>query len=150
MKKQGVLRHWVVALLFAATVGGAAASVVVSSPTLAQSDEDCGGILSLPPWYRGLTDDSCNIVSPSTLDQETGLSQFIWTIALNVIEMIMQLVGYIAIAFLIFGGFKYMTAQGEPSKIMQAKDTIRNALIGLIIAIFSVAIVNFVVGAITA
>jgi hypothetical protein len=42
-----------------------------------------------------------------------------------------------------------MTSQGEASNIMKAKDTIRNALIGLLIAIFSVAVVNFIAGAIT-
>ena len=145
MKKQ-FLRNWTMALLFAATVGGAAVSVTTPQTSLAQSDEPCGGILTLPPWYRGLTDSDCNIVNP---DEVGGISPFIWTIVLNVIEMIMQVVGYVTIAFLIYGGFKYMTAQGEASKIVQAKDTIRNALIGLIIAIFAVAIVNFVAGAIT-
>lgn len=139
------LRSWIVAALFVATTGGVAVSSMVPSTALAQASP-CGGILTLPPWYRGLTDDNCNVVSPSEVG---GLSPFIWTIALNIIEMIMQIVGYTTVAFLIFGGFKYMTAQGEPSRMMEAKDTIRNALIGLLIAIFSVAVVNFVAGAIT-
>lgn len=138
------LRAWVLAAVFAMTAGGAVVATIPST-ALAQ-EESCGGILTLPPWYRGLTDSDCNIVSP---DSVGGLSPFIWTIALNIIEMIMQIVGYTTIVFLIFGGFKYMTAQGEPGKVMEAKDTIRNALIGLLIAIFSVAVVNFVAGAIT-
>lgn len=143
-----LIRSLLPVFLLAFTMVGMATSI--SQPALAQGREPgervCGGILTLPPWYRGLTDDNCNILSPTEVG---GLSPFIWTIALNVIEMLMQVVGYITIGFLIFGGFKYMTAQGEASKVVQAKDTIRNALIGLIIAIFSVAIVNFAAGAIS-
>ena len=146
------MKHFIrnCASVFLLTLVMVGASGLFSQPAAAQSREPaeriCGGILTLPPWYRGLTDDNCNILSPTEVG---GLSPFIWTIALNVIEMLMQVVGYIAVGFLIFGGFKYMTAQGEASKIVQAKDTIRNALIGLLIAIFSVAIVNFAAGAIS-
>jgi hypothetical protein len=139
------LRNWIMAVVFAMTAGGGVVATIPS--TVMAQDDSCGGILTLPPWYRGLTDADCNIVSPSELSG--GLSAFIWTIALNIIEMIMQIVGYTTVVFLIYGGFKYMTAQGEAGKIVEAKDTIRNALIGLLIAIFSVAVVNFVAGAIT-
>jgi hypothetical protein len=146
------LRSWMMAILFAATIGGGVA--VVATPQPVQAQDACGDrLLTLPAWFRGLTDENCNIKSPSDLstsgDPSAGLSIFIWTIVLNIIEMVMQIVGYITIAFLIYGGFKYMTSQGEASNIMKAKDTIRNALIGLLIAIFSIALVNFIAGAIT-
>lgn len=144
------LRNWVMAILFTATLGGGVTAIATPQTAYAE----CGDrLLTLPAWFRGLTTDSCDIKSPSDLstsgDPDAGLSIFIWTIVLNIIEMVMQIVGYITVAFLIFGGFKYMTSQGEPSNIMKAKDTIRNALIGLLIAIFSVAVVNFIAGAIT-
>jgi hypothetical protein len=137
------LRNWIMAILFVATLGGGVTAIATPQTAYAE----CGDrLLTLPAWFRGLTTDNCDIKSP---DDAGGLSTFIWTIVLNIIEMVMQIVGYITVAFLIFGGFKYMTSQGEPSNIMKAKDTIRNALIGLIIAIFSVAVVNFIAGAIT-
>jgi len=137
------LRNWIMAILFVATLGGGVTAIATPQTAYAE----CGDrLLTLPAWFRGLTTDSCDIKSP---DDAGGLSTFIWTIVLNIIEMVMQIVGYITVAFLIFGGFKYMTSQGEPSNIMKAKDTIRNALIGLLIAIFSVAVVNFIAGAIT-
>jgi len=137
------LRNWIMAILFVATLGGGVTAIATPQTAYAE----CGDrLLTLPAWFRGLTTDSCDIKSP---DDAGGLSTFIWTIVLNIIEMVMQIVGYITVAFLIFGGFKYMTSQGEASNIMKAKDTIRNALIGLLIAIFSVAVINFIAGAIT-
>ena len=99
----------------------------------------------LPAWYDGLTDEDCDVVRPG--GGEDGLSKFIWKIVLNVIEAFLMVVGYVSVAFLIVGGYKYMVATGSPDKIKAAKDTIRNAVIGLVIALGSVAIVNAIAGA---
>lgn len=139
------IRNWTAALLLAVVGGGGLVATALPQTVSAQSCPD--RVLTVPTWYRGLTDADCNIESPS--DGEGGLSRFVWTIALNIVEMIMQVVGFASIGFLIFGGFKYMTAMGEPANIVKAKDTIRNAIFGLLIAIFSVAIVNFAAGAIS-
>lgn len=99
----------------------------------------CAGsrILTFPTWYRGLTQDAnCNI-------QLNDLSQ-IWLIALNIIEIGMQVAGYIAIGFLIWGGIQYIKSQGEPSNLTQAKNTILNAVVGLGLVLASVGIVNFI------
>lgn len=141
MKK---LRNWTLAVLLATIAGGSLMGVAAPMPAFAQSCQE--RVLTIPTWYRGLTDENCNIEDPITAG---GLSSFIWTIALNVVEMIMQVVGFVSVGFLIFGGFKYMTALGEPKQVVMAKDTIRNAIFGLLIAIFSVAIVNFAAGAIS-
>jgi hypothetical protein len=131
------------AILFATTVGGAAFTVATPQTTYAE----CGDrLLTFPAWFRGLTDSDCNIESP---DEAGGISTFIWKIALNILEMMMQLVGWVAVWFIIRGGFVYMTSVGDPSGIAKAKSRIQNAIIGLIIAIISVAIVNFVAGAIS-
>jgi hypothetical protein len=62
--------------------------------------------------------------------------------------MILQLVGYIAVGFIIFGGYKYMISAGSPDGMVKARKTITNAIIGLVISIFSVAIVKIISGAI--
>lgn len=54
--------------------------------------------------------------------------------------------GVVAVAFLIFNGFKYMTAAGDTAKTEEAQKGIANALIGLVIAIIAGLIVNFVLG----
>lgn len=63
------------------------------------------------------------------------------------VDSILKLSAYVAVGFLIWGAIKYIKGQGEPGELASAKNTIVQALIGLVIAIASVAIVHFVEGA---
>lgn len=103
-------------------------------------------LLTFPAWFRGLTTANCDIESPTKA--KGGIAGFIWTIVFNVIEFMLQLVGYIAVGFIITGGFKYMTSAGAPDAAARARKTITNAVVGLVIAVFAIAIVNIVAGAI--
>lgn len=137
------LRHWVAALFFATTIGGT--SVAVASPQI--SFAICGEtVLTFPAWYKGLTEPEpgCGIVDPNKVG---GLTKFIGRIGLNVIEFMLQLVGYISVGYIIVGGYKYIIASGTPDKMAGARKAILNAVIGLAISIFSVAIVNLAAGA---
>lgn len=129
-------------MVFVAGAGGA--TFVVATPQTTYAAGCSTTLLTFPAWYRGLVNDKCDIRSPS----EVGLSVFIWTIVLNIIEVMLQLVGYIAVGFIIAGGFKYMTSAGAPDGMTKAKNTILNAVIGLAISMASVGIVNVVAGAI--
>jgi hypothetical protein len=94
--------------------------------------------LTFPSWYRGLTTADCEIESPTV----KGFEVFIWTIVLNVVEIILNLVGYVSVGFIIYGGYKYMISAGSPDGMVAARKTILNAVIGLVISIGSVAIVR--------
>ena len=63
----------------------------------------------------------------------------------NVINTILYIVGIIAVISIILGGINYITSNGDASKIASAKNTIMYSVVGLIVAIMSFAIVNFVV-----
>jgi len=139
------LLNWLAAVVFATSIGGVAFTVATPQAAFAA---DCEArFLTFPTWYKGLTDDSCNIKDPASFGNN-GLSVFIWKIVLNVIEMMLQLVGYISVSYIIFGGFKYMYSAGSSDGAAKARQTILNAVIGLVISIFSVAIVNVAAGAI--
>jgi len=138
------LQYWLAALVFATAVGGTTTVAVIPSPVFAASSCNTG-FLTFPAWYDGIVaPGSCEIESPD----EKGLSLFVRTIALNIVEMILQLVGYISVGFIIYGGYKYMISAGSSDGIAKAKKTITNAIIGLLLSIFSVAIVNLISGAI--
>ncbi len=138
---QRAIRHWLAALMFAATLGGAALAIATPQTTYAA----CGDrLLTFPAWYKDLTTADCSIKNPNDAG---GISKFFGHIALNVIEFMLQLVGYISVSYIIVGGYKYIIAAGTPDKMAGARKAILNAVIGLAISIFSVAIVNLVAGA---
>jgi hypothetical protein len=138
-----LIQNWLAAIVFVTAAGGAAMTVATPSPTFAACE---GKILTIPAWYNGLAAGAnCALVSPDTVG---GISNFIWLIALNVVEIILQLVGYIAVGFIIFGGYKYMISAGSPDGMVKARKTITNAIVGLLISILSVSIVNVIAGAI--
>ena len=62
---------------------------------------------------------------------------------------ILALVGIIAVLFLIIGGFQFITASGNPDQTGRAKSMILYAIIGLIIAILSWAVVQFIITRLT-
>ena len=111
----------------------------------------CGDrLLTMPPWYRGLVDGDCNVgvehIQTSRSTQQGGkLAVFIQVLALNIVEILMHIVAYVSVAFVIIGGFKYITSAGSPDANAKGRQTIMNALIGLVISIASIGIVNFIV-----
>ncbi len=48
----------------------------------------------------------------------------------------------IAVLFVVYGGFLYLTSAGDEQKAKSGLETVKNALIGLMLVIFSYTIVN--------
>jgi len=120
-----------------------------SDSDITDSNSNDGGcsstFLGFPTWYRGLvdkTDEGCAITPPPA--GTDGLSNYIWHIVLNVIEIAMMLVGYLTVIFIIYGGILYITSAGDSKGVEKAKASITNAVIGLVISIVAVAIVEFI------
>jgi hypothetical protein len=61
------------------------------------------------------------------------------------VNVLLFVLGSIAVIMIIIGGIRYTTSNGEASQIKSAKDTIMYAVIGLVVAILAYSIVNFVV-----
>ena len=104
-----------------------------------------GGFLGFPTWYEYLPKGSSTngLCSPAL----TSLSD-IWLIVAAVIEILLRVAALAAVVFVIYGGFSYVTSQGEPDKTAQAQSTIVNGLIGLAIAVAASAAVAFIAGSI--
>lgn len=64
----------------------------------------------------------------------------------NVINTILIVLGMVAVIMIVIGGIRYTLSNGDASSVKGAKDTILYAVVGLVIAILSFAIVNFVLG----
>lgn len=61
-----------------------------------------------------------------------------------IIKTFLSLLGIFFITLMILGGYNWMTAQGDESKVEKAKKIITNAIIGLIITLSSYVIWDFV------
>lgn len=97
----------------------------------------------LKPWYQYLeTDSQCNVINFKVLPKD-GPSDFI-LILLVLIDDLLRIIGFVAIGYIIYGGILYVTSQGSPDQTGKAQNTILNALIGLAIAVVSVAAVSFI------
>jgi len=80
----------------------------------------------------------------------TGLATFdIRTYVGRIIRVFLGLLGIIAVSLMIWAGYIWMTAAGNPEKIDQAKKIMQNAVIGLVIIVSAYAIAEFILRAIT-
>ena len=157
-------------IVFAVVMSGLALfaplSTVSAAPAERFGDENsqklncASGFLGFPAWFDGLPrqSGSCDLMvaSEKPVANEEGvieenptqedLNAFIFRIVLNVIEIVLRIIGYCAVGFIIYGGFKYLTSAGSADRITSGRKIITNALIGLVISFMSVAIVNLIAG----
>ena len=65
----------------------------------------------------------------------------------GIVRVFLSILGVIAVIIVLYAGFLWMTAGGDPSKIATAKKWMINGVIGLLIILSSLAITQFVIGA---
>lgn len=91
----------------------------------------------LPTWYEGLPCNEHGVPDPSGLND-------IWIIGANILDMLLFIASVATVFFIIYGGIKFITSQGSPDKIAQAKQTLIYAAVGLVTSIVARVIVQFV------
>lgn len=129
-----------------------AVTVALPTRTLAVVAPECDKssfLLGIPPWYKYLdvtydtTTKKCDIVFPHD-SKGVDMQKTVAPIALAIFEIILRIGAIVAIGFVVYGGIQYVISQGEPERTKNARTTILNAIIGLVITIFSTAIVNLI------
>ncbi len=65
-------------------------------------------------------------------------------IFVTVTNILIFIIGAIAVIMLIIGGIRYVLSQGDQSAITSAKNTILYAIIGIVVAMLAYGAVNFV------
>jgi len=66
------------------------------------------------------------------------------TVFSTLVGNLVTLLGFFSLLMVIVGGFKYITAQGDPKAISSARSTITWAIVGLIFIIISWLILLFI------
>jgi len=88
-----------------------------------------------------------NSGAPVTLDDPLGLgadAQGSQKLIGRVIGAALGIVGSLALAMFIFGGFLWMTAMGNADKVKKGRDTMIWAALGLVIIFTAYALITFV------
>lgn len=96
----------------------------------------------LPTWYKYLETQTngsgtCDIINFKVP------GDFL-LVGLAVVDILLRLVGLLAVFYVIYGGIQYVTSQGQPEQTAKAQSTIISALIGMAIAFIAVAAVAFI------
>ena len=135
-------------IIFAATPVNAMPLMQSGTTAVKQLAAPCpgGDFLLFPKWYKYLPGkvDKSGLCSP-----ELGSINDIWLIVAAVIEILLRVAALAAVAFVIVGGVRYVVSQGEPDKTNQARSTIINALIGLLLAVMAATFISFIARSIT-
>lgn len=87
-------------------------------------------------------EDACADDPNSTICQSQG--DDIGEVIRTVINVLLFVVGVIAVVMIIIGGIMYSTSAGDATAVTKAKNTIISAVIGLVVAFLAFAIVNWV------
>ena len=124
------LRLLIVAVLAVISMSAGATvinSEIVSAQPKAEVCKGSGGV-----WAGG----KCTYPAGTNSD----LSGFIK----NIVNILLYVVGAVAVLMLVIGGLRYVLSGGDASQTKAAKDTILYSIIGIIVAFAAYAIVNFV------
>lgn len=147
LKILAVLAVWTIALSSTVILPSTAHAQTGANP--AHCGESSGGFLSFPTWYKYLNpsieDPDGNGPRPASCEIEfefTGAK--IGAVLLAVFEIILRIAALVTIVFVIWGGIQLQLSQGEPDRFSNARTTVINALIGLVVVLSAVAIVNFI------
>ena len=88
--------------------------------------------------------DPCKLDTGSSLctDKTTDLGPVFKAI----VNVLLFIIGAVSVVMIIVSGLRYATSGGNSSGVASAKNTLIYAVVGLVVAIFAYAIVNFVIG----
>ncbi len=122
--------------------------LVLSIVAVALTVFGLGGVAMMSPAYaaddKGAGQYLPNIGSSSGLVQTTD-DQSLMKVVGSIINVVIGIVGVIAVVMMIVGGINFITSQGDTAKVTKARNTILYGVVGLVVALLAFAIVNFVI-----
>lgn len=104
------------------------------------------GVVALPAGNASAINvfDKCGGSGSTEVCKATAPDNNVSSMAKTIINILLTILGIIAVIMIIFGGIRYTTSGGDSSRVKAAKDTIMYSVVGLVVAILAFAIVNFV------
>lgn len=97
-----------------------------------------------PAWAQNAAQENVALTAEAAgIDQ--GATDLV-TIIGRIINIALGFVGIVFLVLMLWAGYQYMTAAGDPEKVKKATTTIRNSIIGIIIIASAWAITSFILG----
>ncbi len=109
-------------------------TVPQSSPSIA--DNVCRGVIATESGKK----DTDITIADCSESEGTGFD----SLMKRVINIFSVVVGSVSVIMIIIGGFRYIISGGDSAGVTSAKNTILYAIVGLVIVLFSQAIIRFV------
>lgn len=125
------MKKLITIFIFCIIFFGISANVSIAGPL--QNPDSVTGVDTMEKFGKG---------AGFTTADENGTQ--LGTIIATVIKGFLGLLGIIFIILIIYAGFTWMTAGGDEQKVTTAKETIKKAIIGLVIIVSAYAITAFV------
>lgn len=69
----------------------------------------------------------------------------LWALLLMIVRIMAGVVGFVAVAMIVFAGFLYTTAQDREEQIKKSKDMMLNVVIGLVLFTFMYALLEWLI-----
>ncbi|MBR2839975.1 hypothetical protein IKE82_01435 [Candidatus Saccharibacteria bacterium] len=88
--------------------------------------------------FLGLTSWDCGV----NISDEATLKSGIWQIVANIATDITVIAAYLVLGYVIYGGYQYIFAAGDPNKVASGRKTLTHAFIGLAIVMSAYAIMS--------
>lgn len=137
-----MIRKILVAVFMVLSMASTAVPVGASSPLtqVAVCSSGAANFFGFQPWYACL---------PKNSDGTPKLTKLtdVFLIIFPVVDWIMKAAVFVAAGVMFMQLFKIATSRGNASQYGTAIGGVRDAIIGLVITVLSVAILNFVSGA---
>jgi len=85
---------------------------------------------------------------PQAFGSTSGAPMDIRVVVANVIRVFLGLLGILFLTLIVLAGYKWMMAQGDESKVTEAKEQLRTSIIGLAIILAAWGVTIFVLNSI--
>jgi TRAP-type C4-dicarboxylate transport system permease small subunit len=101
-----------------------------------------GLFLAQPAWATEIEDSLSSTASKAGMG---GFTTSVPTLVSSIVSTALVFIGIFFMVLILWSGYEWMTAGGNPEKVTHAKERITNSLIGIIIVVSAYAISSFVI-----
>lgn len=103
----------------------------------------CAGFLS-PTIVSAIDSNAKNDFQSSVNEVGGSEASGLPEVVVNTINIMLYVAGVIAVIIIVIGALRFVTSEGDAASANKAKNSIAYALVGLVLAALSYALVNFI------